>query len=189
MPIRLASTLSISPQEMADQQRRSAEYDANTELLYKSMIKYGLMLKDSEFLKGSDRSTAKQQLSNLFGCWVASLEFFLRISQCTRRVPEDFLDLYTRLWDIFRPRMHWYSFSVREPWLVAPYDDTYSGGHAFRIPMHHWWPGEGKMRILINPKEATPAFIVGYNRVYDELIGCPGLRGQVKLRRLSPIGG
>ena len=188
MPITLASTLSISPQEMADQERRSAEYDATTQLLYKAMVKYGLMLKDAESSTSQDRSTAKQQLSNAFGSWVASLEFFLRVKQWTRRIPEDFLGIYDRAWEVFRPRSHWYALGAREPWLIAPHDASYLG-HVFRIPHHHWWPGRSSMRILTEPQEATPAFVVGYNRVYDELIGLPQVKEQVKLRRLSPVGG
>ncbi len=189
MPIKLASTLSISPQEMAEQQRQAGEYDETTQRLYKAMIKYGLMLKDAETSASKDRSTAKQQLSNAFGGWVASLEFFLRVKQWTRRIPEEFLDLYDRVWEIFRPRFHWYALGgAREPWLLVASDVPY-GGHVFRIPPHHWWADEGNMRILTHPKEATPSFVVGYNRVYDELINLPQVKGQVKLRRLSPVGG
>ncbi len=189
MPIRLASTLSISPQEMADQMAQSAEYDQTTQRLYKAMIKYGLMLKDTQNSSSTDRSTAKQQLSLACGCWVASLEFFLRLQQCTRRIPEEFLDIYDKAWEVFRPRSHWHSWAAREPWLIAPYDSTYCGVHAFRVPQHHWWPGRNSLRVLLAPQEATPTFVVGYNRVYDELIALPRVREQVKLRRLSPVGG
>ncbi|QDV43878.1 hypothetical protein Enr13x_37380 [Stieleria neptunia] len=189
MPIRLASTLSISPREMADQERRSGEYENTTQLLYQSMVKYGLMLKDAGNFASNDRSTAKQKLSNAFGSWVASLEFFLRVKQWTRRIPEDFLGIYDRAWEVFRPRSHWYALgAAREPWLIAAYDGRHHG-HIFRIPHHHWWPDESNLRILTDPQEATPNFVVGYNRVYDELIGLPQVKAQVKLRRLSPIGG
>ncbi|OYP35379.1 hypothetical protein CGZ80_11965 [Rhodopirellula sp. MGV] len=187
--MRLASTLSVSPQEMADQERRSGEYETTTLHLYQSMIKYGLMLKDAEHSASDDRSAAKQQLSNAFGSWVASLEFFLRVKQWTRRIPEEFLGLYDRVWKVFRPRSHWYALgAAREPWLIEANDGSHHG-HVFRIPCHHWWPDEGNLRILTDAKEATPNFVVGYNRVYDELIGLPQVKAQVKLRRLSPIGG
>ncbi len=166
------------------QQQRLAEFQQAQTFLFDTMMLYGRSLDASGQILLQDRSAAKKGISEAFGKWVASLDFFLQTFGDTRRIPKKFQDLYTDVYEVLRPRTHWHQLgSARDPWLAAPYDSTYGGVHVFNIPSNNW---SGKRRLILNPKEATPGFISGYNHVYDQLMGNPAVAAMAgQLTRLK----
>lgn len=166
------------------QQQQMVQYQQGQMLLFETVMLYGRNLDSSRLILKQDRSAAKRHISEPFGKWVASLDFFLQMAGDSRRIPQKFLDLYTEIYDVLRPRTHWHQLGgARDPWLAAPYDSTHPGGHVLNIPGNNW---SGRNRLILNSKEATPGFISGYNSVYDQLMGNPAIASSVgHLKRLK----
>ncbi|MDW3205975.1 MAG: hypothetical protein R8L07_10590 [Alphaproteobacteria bacterium] len=172
----------VAYQRQQEQQMQNF-HQAQT-LLFDTMMLYGRNLDASRQILLQDRSAAKKGISEAFGKWVASLDFFLQVFGDSRRIPKKYQDLYTEVYEVLRPRSHWHQLgAARDPWLAAPYDSTYCGVHIFNIPANNW---SGKRRLILNPKEATPGFIKGYNQVYDQLMGNPTIAASAKrIKRLD----
>jgi hypothetical protein len=166
------------------QEQQMIAYQQGQMILFETMMLYGRNLESSRLMLKQDRSAAKQHISEPFGKWVASLDFFLQLAGDSRKIPKKFLDLYTEVYEVLRPRSHWHQIGgARDPWLAAPYDSTYCGMHVLNIPANNW---SGRHRLILNSAEATPGFIAGYNAVYDQLMGNPSIASSAgHLKRLK----
>ena len=146
---------------------------------------YARNLKALAGIPTMDRSGAKQKVSEPFGRWVAALDVHWAMKADPRGVAEEWEKLYEDIYKILLPQGHWYKLGMsRDPWLRAPYDDTYGTKvHVFRVARsrrtENW-------RLILNAKEATPAFVKGYNAVYDHLMKVPTVASAApKLTRLE----
>lgn len=183
---RLTAWEEANPVEyLKQQEQRRIEYDRGQIAIYELVSLYGKNLYCNRSILKQDRSAAKARISEPFGKWVAALEFYLHSHGDSRRIPREHKDLYDEIWDVLKPRSHWYWAGwARDPWLAPAYDQTYGGKHVFDVTGSYW---TGQSRLILNPKEATPGFINGYNAVYDQLIGNPavGSDAKKKLKRLK----
>lgn len=172
--------------DMEIQRQGMIAHDAALMQLFEDVKTYGRTLDASRQILKMDRSAAKVRISEPFGRWVASLDFFLQMARGGSSIPKKYQDLYTEIYDVLRPRSHWHQLGgARDPWLAAPYDSTYGPGrHVFTIPANNW---SAKNRLIQNSEEATPGFIAGYNEVYDKLMGNPAISSAMRgMKRLKP---